>query len=479
MALLLSSGEASHLRADEHRNGRSYENSLHMQIASDPPVRSAVDTLNCVLGESEKAIRRNRDINCGAGNVETMDANALMEGEASKQCSAASTTEQQTQVPDRSEAAGRTSQQLLRDRIEILGDEATLEEVERKGKKAKASRKNKRPKKRGNESCKGECSIEEKVEDQRAEEEAEEEERESAPVKALHKVEHAVKSPFSSSDEHAIFSDSSEDAGISEDNFEGSMEDPDEEGAAPTATFAASNGEKDDDDEDGDRESSGSAEFNNKEPESANRKKKINDSEEGEDEGGVGKGASKNPVEATQEEAEQAKTLQRPQGMHPQQSFCCMKSRYGTNSTGPSSPHHSSGIHAAIESARSRFAAARKAASSTSSVDEDFEEEPSTPELTDEEEQPAGNSELARAENTVGTMSKQGALATEATKEMEATEGISTTEEEAARTQASPGEDHKLAAAAEEAQQAEKGLKICAHGSFLSCRQGQRRHSLR
>lgn len=82
MALFLSHGEASYLRPEEDDNGTSSTDNFHLQISSDSPVRTTVDTLDCVLGESEKALERNRQINSEAGNVEMMDANAYVAREA-------------------------------------------------------------------------------------------------------------------------------------------------------------------------------------------------------------------------------------------------------------------------------------------------------------------------------------------------------------------------------------------------------------
>ncbi|CDJ36076.1 uncharacterized protein EMH_0060770 [Eimeria mitis] len=570
MAVFLSNGEASHLRTEGRRSGRSRaDGHHHLQIASDPPVRSAVDALDCVSGESEKALKRNTRMNSETGNVEMMDANALVTGEARElrdeatlheqraqelegikraqksrhisnmkdiQASKAVRLQQQSsrhksrdevsaliQYPllgftlpssinpieylarystttaaspsaaskagpvgalasgsDRGKAAGGNNRQLLRDRIEIFGDEAALEEVEKKKKKTKAAKK-KHSKGSSHEQCKGECGVEEKLEDQKAEQQVEEEET-SGPVKALHDVERAIASPFSGDDATAVFSDSSEDVDISGDNFEGIMEDPDEDGEASSNEAFSSTKAQNDDDEDGEEGSSGSAGFSSKNHAPAKAvKEKMGNSEEGEDEGGENQqeeeeaARKKAASHHKEKEAEQAKDLQQHQGMHQQQSFYHVKPLRGQTRTRLSDPYHSSDIHAAIETARLRFAAARKAAASTSSADEeDFEEEPGTSESTDEEEQQT--SDLARSRNTRERRSRQEALATE---ELEAEEEILAAEKEAARTQASLEDEHKLLEAAEEVQQAQTGLKACAQGSFLSCRQAQRRRPQR
>ena len=82
--LLLPNGEASHLRAEEHSSGRRGTADLHLRIASDAPVRSTVNTLDCVLGESDKAIKRNSLVNSEPRNAKMMDADVMMAQEARK-----------------------------------------------------------------------------------------------------------------------------------------------------------------------------------------------------------------------------------------------------------------------------------------------------------------------------------------------------------------------------------------------------------
>ncbi|CDI84455.1 hypothetical protein, conserved [Eimeria acervulina] len=195
----------------------------------------------------------------------------------------------------------------------------------------------------------------------------------------------------------------------------------------------------------------------------------------------VNAGAKENPesagsIEATEQEAEQAKNLQQAQGMPPQQSFHQVNSRYGANGTRLSNPHHSNEIHTAIEAARLRLTPPRKTIVTTSLLDQEgFAGDPGTSEFINDEEKRTDNSELAGTPNTEGMASREDALATD---EVEAAGEISAAEKEAARAQASLKEENRLLAAAEEAEQAQRALKICAQGSFLSCRQGQIRRPI-
>ncbi|CDJ49852.1 hypothetical protein, conserved [Eimeria brunetti] len=192
--------------------------------------------------------------------------------------SAGSTAGSAVPLPARSErrnAARKTNRQLLRDRIKILGVEAVLEELEQK-KKRKSAPKGAGSTKNNHGSCKGECNAEEELEDQKAEHDEEEEGNNSASAKVLHKVESVVASPFRS-DEGRFFSNSSEDADVSE--FEGNLEDFDEEKAPNVAAFPK-NEEKDDDDEDVEEASSGSAGFNKKSASAKGTKAKTNDSKD-------------------------------------------------------------------------------------------------------------------------------------------------------------------------------------------------------
>lgn len=75
-------GEASQLRNQGNRNGRSAADSLHLQIASEPPIQSTVEALDCVSAETDRALRRNNGINSRRGDL--VDANALILGEARK-----------------------------------------------------------------------------------------------------------------------------------------------------------------------------------------------------------------------------------------------------------------------------------------------------------------------------------------------------------------------------------------------------------
>lgn len=175
--------------------------------------------------------------------------------------------------------AGRTTRQRLRDRIEILGDEAALEEVE-KEKEARAM--NAKPHlEKGKEPCKGKCNAKERLEDKRAHKEAKEENRGSTPATTLHEFKGVVALPFQQGDAPAVFSESSEDAEMSQDNFEGEIDDLDEQEAALASAFSANKGEQDDDNNET-GEPFGSAKFNSMKTASAKRKKKVNGSEESE-----------------------------------------------------------------------------------------------------------------------------------------------------------------------------------------------------
>lgn len=81
-----------------------------------------------------------------------------------------------------------------------------------------------------------------------------------------------------------------------------------------------------------------------------------------------------------------------------------------------------------------------------------------------------GTSEVAAAADTQGKATDDEALAAE---EAEAAGETLAAEKEVHEAEASLEDQHKLLAAEQEANQAKNGLKACAQGSFLNCRQAR------
>ena len=76
---------ASYERAEENgHSGSPDTDDLHLQIASEPPIKSTVDALDCASGGAERALKRNLHLNSKTGDAQMMDANALRMREASK-----------------------------------------------------------------------------------------------------------------------------------------------------------------------------------------------------------------------------------------------------------------------------------------------------------------------------------------------------------------------------------------------------------
>lgn len=160
--------------------------------------------------------------------------------------------------------------------------------------------------------------------------------------------------------------------------------------------------------------------------------------------------------------------------MHTPQSFYQDKPHWvaGTSQTGQ---RYNRDIHTAIETARLRFAGAKSAAAPSNSADtKDSGSQPARADSTDAQKREVGNSEPARGMNSKATVRRQ-----TATDELGITEETSAAREGAAGAKASLEDEHKLVTAAEEAQQAQNGLKLCEHGSFLSCHREQIRRRQR
>ncbi|KAL8448346.1 hypothetical protein Emed_003876 [Eimeria media] len=130
----------------------------------------------------------------------------------------------------------------------------------------------------------------------------------------------------------------------------------------------------------------------------------------------------------------------------------------------PAATRGSNRINAAITSARARFAASRGKASGFLEHDDDDEANLS------QDDKEANGSNVASDAGAASQLEAQEtpALATEQT---EAAAEASAAEKEAREAEASLDEENKLLAAENEANQAKNGLKTCAGGSFLSCRQ--------
>ncbi|KAL8275011.1 hypothetical protein Esti_001067 [Eimeria stiedai] len=76
-------GASTSQRLEAHRQGRpADEDELHLQIASEAPVESAINALDCVSDAADQTLKRNMRINSQTGGVEMMDADAIRMGEA-------------------------------------------------------------------------------------------------------------------------------------------------------------------------------------------------------------------------------------------------------------------------------------------------------------------------------------------------------------------------------------------------------------
>ncbi|KAL8443958.1 hypothetical protein Emag_005742 [Eimeria magna] len=76
-------GASAYQRVEAHRQGRpTEEDDLHLQIASETPIESAINALDCVSDAADQTLKRNTLINSQTGGVEMMDADAIRAGQA-------------------------------------------------------------------------------------------------------------------------------------------------------------------------------------------------------------------------------------------------------------------------------------------------------------------------------------------------------------------------------------------------------------
>ncbi|KAL8434647.1 hypothetical protein ACSSS7_003045 [Eimeria intestinalis] len=307
----------------------------------------------------------------------------------------------------------------LQDEAEMLGDDAVLTEVVKKkgrrGRKQHVNKHNKdKPSGEKNESAPHKEATDEMDDD--------DDDDQSGAAKAVQKLQDAVQKPF----EDPVFSESGKRSVQQRMKPKRPMRGP-YKAAETDDAFAAETTVDEDDDE--------TAEEQDKEATS--------------------------PVEATEAETAQARALQQNQSALAQQALLQRQAR-----ALPTATHGSNRIHAAITSARARFAASREKANASSEDSHDDDDEENFPQDLDQ----AHRSDVGPDAGAASQLEAQEAPAL-ATDETEARAEASAAAKEAREAEASLEEENKLLAAANEANQAKNGLKTCAGGSFLNCRQ--------
>ncbi|OEH79589.1 hypothetical protein cyc_09104 [Cyclospora cayetanensis] len=239
-------------------------NDLHLQVASEAPIQSAIDALDCVSGESESAVERNQHVNAQTGDTETMNANELMVEEAKELEDEAALRERHAQKiedikekeqtqhsktmqnieadleeenrllrnaeakvqgesaltnsmktsdadvarsPEYSESSERTIRpHEMETAEEIMGEDVVLEETEKRKRKKKAKKaKGHTPPDDETTNDSNDLTEGPSTSTQETEEEHPKDGPESGPVKALHDLESAIEQPFGGKEQQKDF----------------------------------------------------------------------------------------------------------------------------------------------------------------------------------------------------------------------------------------------------------------------------------
>lgn len=78
-------GAAKYDRLEARLHGRAQDaDNLRLRIASEEPINSTVEALDCVTEAADHALNRNTRMNSRVGAVDMTDADAIAEGEASE-----------------------------------------------------------------------------------------------------------------------------------------------------------------------------------------------------------------------------------------------------------------------------------------------------------------------------------------------------------------------------------------------------------
>ncbi|KAL8432590.1 hypothetical protein Efla_002822 [Eimeria flavescens] len=554
-------------QAKAHRHGRSAEeDDLHLQVASESPIESAISALDCVSDSTDSTLKRNTRMNTGTGGAEMMDADAVRMGQAEELNKEAGLHERRAQAiedlknqqksrhaaamkkiqtdleeqeklldgaeahaPDnkmrlqQQSAKHRSKEEVaalmqypllgfsmpstlnpvqyltklrggsadtapqsnalkvganprtlgkvasrslpqtrkdLEEQTELFGEDAELAEVAKK--KGKSAHKH-TPKKHAEGKLEGgkhekKEPFEEQAEETTAEDDMDDDEdEESGAAAAIHQLQDAVAAPFAD----PVFINTPKGAKQQRSELKNSVQEPYAESHSRGAFAVETTVDDEKDDVPVEEKSSKAHTVKHADDlDGAGPAHKASGAAHSNHHGGCHANINASPLEANEAETAQARALQQSQTAMAQQALLQRDGQRASLTLLQSGDRSK----AAISSARARFAATQTRASASSKAgQEKGDDEVGTRSKN-------ANPDTSDMQPTPTQGGAQGGTAL-ATEEAAAAAEADAAEKEAREAEASLEDEHKLLAAESEATDAKNGLRACAGGSFLNCRQ--------